>query len=164
MLADLVRELADDGPDGIVGVGRLQRQVEADEFLVVLHQVERLGPRADLFGDTVNLASRLEGVNKQYGTWILASEATRQEAGEAFAWRQMDRVRVVGISQPVRLYELLEERSGVDASTLAAGRQTSWSKMVFCVLLGRNKTIPLRNILLIKSDTYYTRPKRKVNP
>jgi adenylate cyclase len=73
-----------------------------------------------IMGNSVNLASRLEGVNKQYGTWILASEATRQEAGEAFAWRQMDRVRVVGISQPVRLYELLEERSAVDASTLAA--------------------------------------------
>jgi adenylate cyclase len=73
-----------------------------------------------IMGNSVNLASRLEGVNKQYGTWILASEATRQEAGEAFAWRQMDRVRVVGISQPVRLYELLDERSAVDASTLAA--------------------------------------------
>jgi adenylate cyclase len=73
-----------------------------------------------IMGNSVNLASRLEGVNKQYGTWVLASEATRQEAGEAFAWRQMDRVRVVGISQPVRLFELLEERSGVDASTLAA--------------------------------------------
>ncbi len=73
-----------------------------------------------IMGNSVNLASRLEGVNKQYGTWILASETTRQEAGEAFAWRQMDRVRVVGISQPVRLYELLEERSAADASTLAA--------------------------------------------
>ncbi len=73
-----------------------------------------------IMGNSVNLASRLEGVNKQYGTWILASEATRQEAGEAFAWRQMDRVRVVGINQPVRLYELLEERSSVAASTLAA--------------------------------------------
>jgi adenylate cyclase len=59
-------------------------------------------------------------VNKQYGTWILASEATRQETGDAFAWRQMDRVRVVGISQPVRLYELLEEKSALDAPTRQA--------------------------------------------
>ena len=55
LLADLVRERADDGPDGVVGVGRLQRQVEADEFLVVLHQLERLGARADLFGDAIQL-------------------------------------------------------------------------------------------------------------
>lgn len=55
LFADLVRELADDRPDGVVGIGRLQRQVEADEFLVVLHQLERLGARADLFGDTVQL-------------------------------------------------------------------------------------------------------------
>ncbi len=52
-LADLVRKFADDGPDSVVGVGRLKRQVEADEFLVVLHQLERLGPRADFLRDAV---------------------------------------------------------------------------------------------------------------
>jgi adenylate cyclase len=73
-----------------------------------------------IMGNSVNLASRLEGVNKQYGTWILASEATHNEAGDAFAWRQMDRVRVVGIQEPVRLFELIDERSAVDARTLEA--------------------------------------------
>ena len=73
-----------------------------------------------IMGNSVNLASRLEGVNKQYGTWILASEVTRKEAGEAFAWRQMDRVRVVGIKEPVRLFELIEESSAVEAATLRA--------------------------------------------
>jgi adenylate cyclase len=71
-------------------------------------------------GNSVNLASRLEGVNKQYGTWILASEATRKEAGEGFAWRQMDRVRVVGIQEPVRLFELIDERSAAGERTLEA--------------------------------------------
>ncbi len=55
LLADLVRERADDGPDVVVGVLRLQREEEADELLVVLHQLERLGPRADLLGDAVDL-------------------------------------------------------------------------------------------------------------
>jgi adenylate cyclase len=73
-----------------------------------------------IMGPSVNLASRLEGVNKQYGTWILASEATRQQAGEGFAWRQLDSVRPVGMKEPVRLYELVDEKAGVDASTLAA--------------------------------------------
>jgi adenylate cyclase len=60
-----------------------------------------------IMGNAVNLASRLEGVNKQYGTWILASESTVQEAGETILTRKLDRVRVVGINEPVRLHELL---------------------------------------------------------
>ena len=47
LLADLVGERADDGPDRLVGILRFQRQVEADEFLVVLDQLERLCPRPD---------------------------------------------------------------------------------------------------------------------
>jgi adenylate cyclase len=61
-----------------------------------------------IMGNTVNLASRLEGVNKQYGTWIMASESTVKETGDRILARRLDRVRVVGISEPVRLYELLE--------------------------------------------------------
>ena len=64
-----------------------------------------------IMGNSVNLASRLEGVNKQYGTWILVSEATRTEAGDSFLFRQLDKVRVVGISNPVRLFELIDEKS-----------------------------------------------------
>jgi adenylate cyclase len=71
-----------------------------------------------IMGNSVNLAARLEGVNKQYGTWILLSEATRSEAGDSFLFRQMDRIRVVGISQPVRLFELLDEKSGADPKTV----------------------------------------------
>ncbi len=64
-----------------------------------------------IMGNSVNLASRLEGVNKQYGTWILISEPTFQEGGTDFLARRLDRVRVVGINKPVRLYELLEEKA-----------------------------------------------------
>lgn len=62
-----------------------------------------------IMGHSVNLAARLEGVNKQYGTWILASELTYQDTGDHFAARELDRVRVVGISEPVRLYEIVDE-------------------------------------------------------
>src|SRR5258708_35074780 len=41
-------------------------------------------------GDGVNLASRLEGLNKTYGTTILASQAIRASAGDAFAFRLLD--------------------------------------------------------------------------
>jgi len=55
LLADLVRERADDGPNGVVGVLGRQREEEADELLVMLHELERPGPRADLLGHTVDL-------------------------------------------------------------------------------------------------------------
>jgi adenylate cyclase len=60
-----------------------------------------------IMGDMVNLASRLEGVNKQYGTWILASWDTVKETGDALIYRRLDRVRVVGKREPVQLCELL---------------------------------------------------------
>jgi adenylate cyclase/guanylate cyclase len=57
--------------------------------------------------DAVNVASRLEGANKFYGTTIIAAEATVALAGDAFAWRELDAVRVRGRSQALRIFELL---------------------------------------------------------
>ena len=76
-------------------------------------------------GDTVNLASRLEGANKFYGTTILASEAVRQAAGDAAFWREIDLVRVMGREQPVRLFMPQERaaptaRGALDASFTSA--------------------------------------------
>ncbi len=64
-----------------------------------------------IMGNDVNLAARLEGVNKQYGTWILVSESTWNETGALFLGRRLDRVRVVGIDTPVQLYNILAVRS-----------------------------------------------------
>jgi adenylate cyclase len=61
-----------------------------------------------IMGSTVNVAARLEGVNKQYGTWIIASEDTVKETGGKILTRKLDRVRVVGINEPIRLHELIE--------------------------------------------------------
>ena len=61
-----------------------------------------------IMGNAANLAARLEGVNKQYGTWILASEHTVRETGNILLARKLDRVRVVGITEPVRIYELVD--------------------------------------------------------
>ncbi len=63
-----------------------------------------------IMGNSVNLAARLEGVNKQYGTWILTSEYTKEAAGDGFLVRKLDRVRVVGINTPVRLYQVIDEK------------------------------------------------------
>lgn len=65
-----------------------------------------------IMGNSVNLAARLEGVNKQYNTGgILISEQTREQLGDEFLLRKLDRVRVVGVSTPIRLYELLKQMS-----------------------------------------------------
>jgi adenylate cyclase len=60
-------------------------------------------------GDAVNLASRLEGANKYFGTFIMASEATVARTGSVFRWRELDAIRVKGRSQPVRIFEPLAE-------------------------------------------------------
>jgi adenylate cyclase len=67
-----------------------------------------------VMSDAVNVASRLEGANKFYGTTIAASEMTVALTGSTFAWRELDAIRVQGRSTPLKVYELLAE----------AGRQT----------------------------------------
>jgi len=64
-----------------------------------------------MIGDAVNLASRLEGANKYFGTTIIASQSTVDMAQMAFVWRELDAVRVQGRAEPVRIYEPLA-RSG----------------------------------------------------
>lgn len=54
-LADLVGKFADDAPNRLVGIGRLEREIEANKPLVMLDQLEGLGPRADFFCDAIQL-------------------------------------------------------------------------------------------------------------
>jgi adenylate cyclase len=60
-------------------------------------------------GDAVNLASRLEGANKAFGTGLLASSAVRDRAGKSFRWRRIGPVQVAGRSQPVDTWQLLAD-------------------------------------------------------
>jgi len=70
-------------------------------------------------GNAVNLAARLEGVNKQYDTHgILISEYTKDQIGDEFIVRPLSRVTVVGIPVPLRLFELLELKSDAPQSML----------------------------------------------
>jgi adenylate cyclase len=58
-------------------------------------------------GDGVNLASRLEGLNKQYGTTIIVSETVYEVVHDHFAFRRLDRVSVKGKTRGITIYELL---------------------------------------------------------
>lgn len=71
-------------------------------------------------GDTTNTASRLEGVNKFYGTRILIGESTRRDAGDAIVAREIDLIAVKGKSEVVRVYELVGMAGEVDQATLDA--------------------------------------------
>jgi adenylate cyclase len=86
-----------------------------------------------VMGDAVNLAARLEGANKPYGTRILVSESTAAACGDGILFREIDSIGVVGRTQPLNIFEPLAPREAVQpadhqlgmayASALAAYRQ-----------------------------------------
>jgi adenylate cyclase len=79
-----------------------------------------------VMGDTVNVASRLEGLNKEYGTRLVIGEAVKAEAGDAFLYRLLDLVAVKGRQEPLAVYEVLSragEREPASAALVAAYEQ-----------------------------------------
>ena len=91
-----------------------------------------------VIGDAVNLASRLEGANRTYGTRVLISEATTRLAADMLETREVDTVVVVGKTEPQRIFELLGRKGEVARERLAlrdayvealdAYRRKDWEK------------------------------------
>ncbi|MBU0483557.1 MAG: CHASE2 domain-containing protein [Proteobacteria bacterium] len=91
-----------------------------------------------IIGDAVNLASRLEGINKVYGTAIIISEFTAAELDERFVLRDLDIVKVKGKDKAVKIFELVGWRTKISVSQeelvilfeqgLAAYRQRQWDE------------------------------------
>jgi len=69
-------------------------------------------------GDTMNLASRLEGAGKVYGVSTLVGEETERRVRDEILAREVDVIRVVGKKQPIRVFELLGEKGAVPAEEL----------------------------------------------
>ena len=78
-----------------------------------------------VMGNNVNLASRLEGTNKEYDSWIIASESTWNDAnrgeneGKLIA-RQLDCVKVINVEKPVQIYSIVGLRSELSAAEIEA--------------------------------------------
>jgi class 3 adenylate cyclase len=72
-----------------------------------------------VMGDTVNLASRLEGASKAYDTRLLVDETTVTQAGDAIEAREIDSILVVGKTEPNRIFEVLGRKGELDAARSA---------------------------------------------
>jgi len=70
-----------------------------------------------VMGDAVNLASRLEGITKEYGVGVVVGEVTRQKVSD-ISFRELDRVRVKGKDEPVAIYEPLGLTASLPAAVL----------------------------------------------
>ena len=67
-----------------------------------------------MLGDSVNLAARLEGLNKQFGSYTMCAEAAKkqaEESGTILKFRELARAAVVGKSEPVVVYEVMDEKT-----------------------------------------------------
>lgn len=123
-------------------------------------------------GHRVNLASRLEGANKVYGTWSLVTDSVARVAARAFVCREIDLVAVKGMAHPVRIHELLAPKGGVGERTaelarlfpkgLAAYRARRWdeAEKLFALLAQKHKD-PASRLFLARIRQFASRPPSK---
>lgn len=76
-----------------------------------------------VIGDAVNLASRLEGINKQYGTGIICGSLTRELAKDDFIFRRLDRIRVKGKLKPTEIFEVMCEKEAASEALVRTVQQ-----------------------------------------
>jgi adenylate cyclase len=117
-----------------------------------------------VLGDVVNVASRLENLNKIYGTQIIASGDVWSHAGSDFEWRHLDRVAVAGRKGSMDIYELLGLKDGVDEERLYCRKlyeealalyfqRSFWdARRVFAQVAERNPKDKAAALMMTRSD------------
>jgi adenylate cyclase len=124
-----------------------------------------------IMGNAVNLAARLEGVNKQYDTkGILISEYTQSQIEDEFVVRPLSRVTVVGIPVPLRLYELYEIKSEASpemlqlvkyweqAFKLYENKNFTEAKKIFAAIYGKDPEDKAAKLYSERCDKYSGTP------
>ncbi len=109
-MLDVLKNLKEDWqkrglPEINIGIG-----INTGE-MVVGNMGSRIKFEYTAIGDQVNLGSRLEGTNKEYGTNIIASEGTVRHLDNKFIVRELDFIRVKGKKEPVRIFEVIGDKS-----------------------------------------------------
>jgi len=123
-------------------------------------------------GDTVNLAARLEGATKEYGTKSLITEAVYEKVKDVFLCREIDLMTVKGKKQPVRIYEFIQEKSLANLALLplkdkfeaglAAYRKQSWvgAKKIFTDLVKTHHDLT-SSVFLERIELFQVKPPPK---
>jgi len=107
-LAELRRKWHDEGDKWPEIVHQMRMRIGLNTGLIVTGNMgSDLRMNYTMMGDDVNLAARLESASKQYGVFILSSEATIRAAGSGFVTREIDKIRVMGKSEPVVVHEIV---------------------------------------------------------
>jgi adenylate cyclase len=114
-----VRELSKEGTNLATRIGLATGEVLVGN----IGSYERMN--YTVMGDIANLASRIEGINKQYGTSLMISEATFEAAKDVIVARPVDVVAVKGKKQGVPIYELLALKSDGDAAAEAVAEKST---------------------------------------
>ncbi len=123
-----------------------------------------------VMGDSVNLGSRLEGINKQYGTRIIISEFTeKQISRDEFTYREIDWVKVKGKNEPVKIFELMAQGEVSDSlkqqvlkfnSGFGFYHEQQWEKAIkeFNAALSFNATDQTSRLYINRCQDYIKNP------
>ena len=171
-MEDHARQACMTALDMQVKLGELRKKwiSEGDKWPTIVHEMRmRIGVNSGpivtgnmgsktrmnytMMGDTVNLAARLESAAKQYGVFVMISHFTYDMVKNDFEVRQLDKIRVVGKSEPIVVYELISEKGKwtpeiakmVDlySQGIAAFYKQEWDKAIE-ILMESDKLEPYR--------------------
>ena len=120
-------------------------------------------------GDTVNLAARLEGANKAYGSKAIITEAVFDKLKDTFVCRELDFIKVKGKNEPVRIYEILQTKAAATDKLfeikdlfekgLAAYRKQAWDNAEEMFQLCNEKYQDMPSVVFIDRIAHF-----KTNP